>query len=63
MEEERWTQLTINILATDVSGPDAQLHPFQLALSLSLTFLKSSLDPEAILELTSPVSSVHCILF
>lgn len=38
MEEERWTQLTINILATeaimhDVGVPDAQIHPLQLSLS------------------------------
>lgn len=43
----------------DVSGLDAWIHPSQL--SLSLTSLKSFLDPEGILELISPVSSAHCI--
>lgn len=40
MEEETWTQLLINILAAEaimhgVSGPDTQIHPLQLILSLS----------------------------
>lgn len=61
MEEERETQFTINILATEailcgVSDPNAQIHPLQL----SLTSL-SSLDLEAIPGLIFPVFSVHCM--
>lgn len=40
MEEETGTQLSISILAAEaimhgVSGPDTQIHPLQLFLSLS----------------------------
>lgn len=58
----KWTQLTINILATEaiiwaVGGPENQIHP----LKLSYISLKCSLNPETLLSLTSSISCVHCI--
>lgn len=48
----------MNVVGTEiivhaVRGPEAQIH--------SLTFLLSAQDEPTTLELTSPVSTVHCI--
>lgn len=57
MDKRRWLQLSMNVVGTEIIVHGARGH-FQIH---SLTFLLSAQDEQTILELISPVSTVHYI--